>query len=199
MYCVGLTGTISSGKSTALTHFGQLGIDTLSADNIARSLTTQHSPALAKICQHFGGEILLQNLELNRRQLRQRILNNPSDRVWLENLLHPLIQQEIKLAVTQCKSPYCVIEIPLLTNKATYPYLNRILVITTTQMQQLIRLKARDHCSEEEALSLLHLQKNNAPTSLADDVILNTGLLSELHQTIEKLHQHYLELATRSQ
>ena len=39
MFCIGLTGSIGSGKSTALNFFNKMGVNTIVADHIARDLT----------------------------------------------------------------------------------------------------------------------------------------------------------------
>lgn len=193
MYCIGLTGTIASGKSLAIDYFKSQGIDTLNADVIARELTQKGSPALAEISRYFGTSFLTSNNDLDRRKLRNHIVAHPKDKQWLEQLLHPMIRQRIESAITQCKSSYCVIEIPLLLDRTPYPYLNRVLLITSTPRQQIQRLMARDHCSETEAKALLaHQETNNHRAALADDILLNAGSIDELNCKLNKLHQNYL-------
>ena len=113
MYCVGLTGTIASGKSTALAYFAELGIATLSADAIARQITTTNAAVLLAIRNYFGDCVFLPSGELNRRALRAIIFSDPQQRQWLEKLLHPLIKQQIQEEIKKITTPYCVIEIPL--------------------------------------------------------------------------------------
>ena len=193
MYCIGLTGTIASGKSLAMEYFKSQGIDTLNADVIARELTQKGSPALVDISQYFGKEFLTSNGDLDRRILRSHIVGHPEDRQWLEQLLHPMIRQHIEAAIAYCKSPYCVIEIPLLLDRTPYPYLNRVLLITSEPQQQIQRLMARDHCTEAEAKALLaHQETNNHRAALADDIILNTSSVDELHCKLGELHHHYM-------
>lgn len=193
MYCIGLTGTIASGKSAAITYFKTLGIETLCADGIAKQLTSNDSPAFIKICQYFGNRALTTNGELNRRWLRNHIMNHPVDKLWLENLLHPLIRQNIELSIGACHGPYCVIEIPLLNDRKTYPYLNRVLLITSEHSQQINRLMKRDNCSESEAVTLLaHQKTNNNHAALADDIVVNTGSVEAFNKALYQLHQGYL-------
>ena len=193
MYCIGLTGTIASGKSLAMDYFKSKGIDTLNADVIARELTQKGSPALKAIIQYFGHDFLTLNGDLDRRKLRNHIVTHPEKRQWLEQLLHPMIRQQLESALTHCKSPYCVIEIPLLLDRATYPYLNRVLLITSESQQQIQRLMARDNCSETEATLLLcHQETNNHREALADDIVLNTGSVDELNRRLDELHYNYL-------
>jgi len=92
IYCVGLTGNIASGKSTVAQIFTDLGIDVINADHIAKELTVKNSQALKEIVTHFGIGVLNDEGQLNRRVLRELIFNNSLERLWLENLLHPLIR-----------------------------------------------------------------------------------------------------------
>jgi dephospho-CoA kinase len=196
MFCIGLTGTIASGKSTVAKQFEALGIDIINADHIARSLVEPGKPAFQDIVKHFGTSILTDNSTLNRAQLRQRIASNPVERAWLEALLHPLIREQIQLDITQCKSPYCVIEIPLLTDKAAYPYLNRVLLVCAPPEKQIKRLIERDHCTRNDALAMLATTKNDDEKrrAIADEVFVNNGSIKALQNKVIAFH----DLITKS-
>lgn len=193
VYCVGLTGTIASGKSTVAQEFARLGIDIISADQISKELTKTNEPALQKIIEHFGQSLLTSTGELNRQHLREIIFNRPTERHWLENLLHPLIRKRIEQKTQHCTSPYCIIEIPLLTDKKSYPYLNRVLLILAQREQQISRLKQRDQSSKEQALAILKVQADEATLrALADDIIMNNGSVEDLQEHVIRLHEQYL-------
>ncbi len=196
MFCVGLTGSIASGKSTVLGFFKSLGAEILSADVIAKALTTKEQPAFKKIVSHFGEDILTSSGELNRRHLRELIFKEPRERLWLENLLHPLIRKEIETKINQFKSPYCLIEIPLLTDKANYPYLNRILVVEASPEQLISRYLARDQGTKEELHAILSTQTNAIDKRfIADDLLMNTDSLLHLQEKVRTLHEQYLQYA----
>ncbi|MFA6303620.1 MAG: dephospho-CoA kinase [Legionella sp.] len=195
IYCVGLTGNLASGKSTAAKLFAELGVDVINADLIAKELTAEQSPVLSLIEQHFGPNILLNDGKLNRKLLREIIFNDAQERLWLEQLLHPLIRERIQEHIQNCHSAYCVIEIPLLLDRSHYPYLNRVLLIHAPIEQQIQRVQERDHCSKEQALAILATQPDlELRLGLADDVVENDGGLEELRQKIGNLHTHYLNL-----
>ncbi|MCP0914427.1 MULTISPECIES: dephospho-CoA kinase [Legionella] len=198
MYCIGLSGGIASGKSTVARYFSELGVQVISADEIARQITAPNQAAYHKIVQHFGKHILDASGALNRRQLRQIIFNQASQRQWLENLLHPLIRQQIEKDVASCRSAYCIIEIPLLINREAYSYLDRILLVETDRRVQIARITQRDLCTQEEALAILAAQSTPAQyRSLADDILVNHGSLEELKQQITKLHKDYVQYAMK--
>ena len=133
---------------------------------------------------------------MNRKHLRQIVFSKTKERIWLENLLHPLIRRELRLHLNRSKGPYCVMEIPLLNDRTSYPYLSRVLLILSTKEQQIERLTARDKSSEEEASAILATQaKEDTLRALADDVILNTGSLLSFKDAISALNQLYLRCA----
>lgn len=196
VYCVGLIGNLASGKSTVARYFATLGVDIINADDIAKELTAQGQPALQTIVEHFGTSVRTEAGELNRRQLRQIIFSQPEERVWLEQLLHPMIRQQIEKKIKTTHSPYCLIEIPLMPSRTNYPYLNRVLLVQAGTEQQILRFMSRDKSTKDDALAILATQATDEKLrALADDVLMNTGSLEELKDKVAKLHTSYLGYA----
>ena len=114
MLTIGITGGIGSGKSTVTDFFAQLGIAIVDADIVARNIVAPGTACLEKIALHFGPHILDHNGHLNRRKLRDIIFTQPSERAWLEQLTHPLIQEATQHALSLTTSPYRIYTAPLL-------------------------------------------------------------------------------------
>src|SRR3990167_3028203 len=189
MYCVGLTGTIASGKSTVAKIFAELGAEIINTDDISREITKANSPVLHEITNKFGNGILDKNGNLNRKKLRSIIFNNKDDKLFLENLLHPLIRKEIQNKINHSSARYCIIEIPLLIKKESFPYLNYILLITSEKAEQLLRLKNRDASSKENSLKILNSQPSlENYLKVADEIIPNNSSIEDLRLNVIKLH-----------
>lgn len=92
---IGLTGGIGSGKSTVAEQFAALGIVSVDADQASRAVVEPGMPALDYIEEHFGPELITADGQLNRPALREIIFADPSEKAWLEALLHPLIRDWI--------------------------------------------------------------------------------------------------------
>lgn len=198
MYCVGLTGNIASGKSTVSRFFKEFGIAVISADEAARELTASNQPALTSIAEHFGQSVITGGGELDRFALRKMIFKDPKQRIWLEQLLHPLIRQHIQDKIRKSIGPYVLIEIPLLNKRADYPYLDRVLLIVAGYEQKIARVRTRDQMTREQAEAILATQANEAiHREIADDIITNDGSLDDLAKKVEILHQQYLQFASQ--
>ncbi|MBN9229266.1 MAG: dephospho-CoA kinase [Legionella sp.] len=197
-FSIGLTGLIASGKSTVAELFRQRGVTVINADQIARELTSTKSTTLKKIAEHFGNHILTTTGELNRRALREIIFTEPQERIWLEQLTHPLIRQEIQLQVESATSDYCVVEIPLLVNNTQYPYLNRILLIEAPPEQMISRLMQRDRTTREQALAIINAQPPlEIRRKFAHDFIMNDQNVAALDVQVAKLDHMYRQYAKK--
>lgn len=199
MLVIGLTGGIGSGKSTVADLFAKHGITIIDADAIARQVTNTEHPALQKISGYFGSDILLTDGSLDRTKLKKIIFSEPQKREWLEQLLHPLIRQEMKNCIQTALSPYCIAMIPLLLETSPNPLIDRILIVDTAEEEQIIRIQKRDGVSKIEAESILKAQINREQRlNAAHDIILNHGPLSNLVPQVDKLHKIYLGLSKTS-
>ena len=194
-WILGLTGGIGSGKSAAAAHFAQLGVDLVNADQAARWVVEPGRPALARIAEHFGAEILQADGGLDRAALRARIFQDAGERRWLEQLLHPLIRREIIAALARATSPYAILESPLLIESGQSQLCQRVLVIDVPEAVQISRTVSRDGNDEAQVRAIMAAQASREERlKRADDVIVNDRDLAWLRQEVERLHHFYLTL-----
>lgn len=194
---IGLTGGIASGKSTAAQRFEELGVPVIDADQVAHALVARGQPAHAAVLARFPGIPLLPNGDLNRRALRDHVFADPLARRDLEAILHPLIRAEMQRLAAAVHGPYVVLAIPLLVESSRQSF-DRVLVIDADEDLQLRRLLARDGGTEAQAHAILNAQATRAKRlSVADDVLVNSGSVSDLRQAVDDLHVRYLERASK--
>jgi len=199
MLIIGLTGGIGSGKSTVADMFKELGIDIIDTDLIARDIVKPGTKALKEITKHFKDTIISNNGTIDRTALRKEIFDDPTEKEWLENLLHPLIREEAKKQISQAKSPYCMVIIPLLLETKKIDEVNRVLVIDTTEKLQIERTVARDHCSRDMVLKMIATQvPRQKRLAGADNIILNNGNLAYLKLQVLRLHDRLLKISNEA-
>ncbi|MBV4532904.1 dephospho-CoA kinase [Pseudomonas sp. SWRI107] len=194
-WILGLTGGIGSGKSAAAERFVELGVHLVDADQAARWVVEPGRPALASIVERFGAGVLLEDGQLDRAALRQQIFADPAQRQWLEQLLHPLIGQEIFSYLAKAETPYAVYVSPLLIEAGQYRKTQRILVIDAPPELQVQRTLLRDNTSAEQVQAILKAQVGREERLRhADDVVVNDRDVPTLHAEIDRLHHFYLTL-----
>ena len=192
-YIVALSGGIASGKSTIANLFAQLGVPIIDADVIARQVVQIGTEAYKLIVKHFSQEILLSNNELDRSQLREIIFNNDHERLWLNNLLHPIIQEQTQIQIAQQTAAYVIWVVPLLVENNLHNFADRVLMVDTPEQLQLERLIQRDNIDKSLAQKMISSQiSSKKRLAYADDIIVNNGDLTSLTAQVNKLHHQYL-------
>lgn len=196
MLIIGLTGGIGSGKTVVSDHFKSLGITVVDADVVSRVVVEPGKPALQQIAARHGDGILLADGSLDRRKLRDIVFNDPEEKKWLENLLHPLIGIETAQQLQASTSPYTLFVSPLLLEIGQYKMTQRVLVVDVPENLQLERTAQRDNTTPESVQAIMDTQsKRQDRTARADDVILNDSDIPTLLKKVEALHNKYLKLA----
>ncbi|UDG81397.1 Dephospho-CoA kinase [Candidatus Profftia lariciata] len=197
-YIVALTGGIGSGKSTVSEAFRRLGVPIIDADIIARQIVSIGSPVIKQIADKFGSNILLKDGGLNRTALRKIIFNKPYKRIWLNNLLHPLIYKETQRQIIEIDAPYILWVIPLLIEKQLFSHAQRVLVVDIDPKLQIKRIIMRDNISRKQVKKILSVQTTRIQRLLyADDIINNNGYYESITSYVLILHSYYLNLTVQ--
>src|SRR5687767_12933298 len=125
MHVIGLTGGIGSGKTTVAGLFAEYGVPIIDADQIGRDLVESGQPALQRIVQTFGDDILNGDSTLDRKKLRDVIFHDPKKRRQLEAILHPLIRENMLEQLDSLDAPYVILVIPLLVDTGNWEMMDR--------------------------------------------------------------------------
>ncbi|WP_299129910.1 dephospho-CoA kinase [uncultured Vibrio sp.] len=195
---IGLSGGIASGKTTVANLFNEhFGIDIVDADIVAREVVALGSEGLKQIAAHFGEDILLEDGTLNRTKLREVIFSDPTEKQWLNDLLHPMIRDKIDSDLSKVTSPYALLVAPLLVENQMQGMTDRVLIVDVPAEVQIERTMSRDNVSREQVTSILNSQASREQRlAVADDVIKNHTKNQELLPQITDLHQKYLAIST---
>ena len=178
---IGLTGGIGSGKSTVLAMLQEFGAVAIDADAISRGTTASGGAAIAAIARRFGPEFITGDGALDRARMRERAYAQPEARRELEQIVHPLVGEEIERQVQAALAAgaRCIVfDIPLLVESGRWrSQLDRVLVVDCPPETQVARVTARSGLAPEQVRAIIAAQ---APRALrlaaADVVICNEGL-----------------------
>jgi dephospho-CoA kinase len=187
---VGLTGGIASGKTTVSHMFEELGAPIIDFDLIARQIVEPGTPALAKIIDYFGRQVLQADGKLDRKKLSQIVFRDIEKRKKLESFTHPPIYEEFFNQVDEitAKNPDAIIQVvvPLLIELNLQYLFDSIVVVYISSEEQTRRLAARDGITTEEAANILKAQLPiNDKKTFASFVINNEHGLDDTRKQVE--------------
>ena len=199
-FIVAVTGGIGSGKSTVAEALAGRGAAVVDTDHVAHALTAAGGAALPAIRQAFGDGVLTADGALDRAAMRRQVFADPTARRRLEAILHPLIREESARRCQAAAAPYVLLLIPLLaeTRQASpYAFLDRVLVVDCEESTQIARVMRRSHLAEPEVRAIIASQADRATRrAMADDIVVNDGVLDDLAPQLDELHRQYLAQAS---
>jgi dephospho-CoA kinase len=191
---IALTGGIGSGKSTVANKFQALGAPIIDSDVISREIVKPGAACLDHIIDEFGSDLLTSKGILDRDKLRNIIFNDAAAKKKLEDILHPVIYQEIEDQVSRVNYPYCLIVIPLLVETQTMDRFDRVLLVDAKKDLQIKRTASRDKMPVQIIEKIINSQVNRSQhLKYADDIIDNNVNIEELNEAVFKMHEKYLK------
>ena len=193
MFSIAVTGGIASGKSLFGSILSDLGADVADADEIVRALHRPGGRGALLVASAFGSNYLLQDGSTDRTRLSNLIFSDASARQRLDDLLHPLVRNELlSWKDRPSASSVKVAHIPLLFEKGWESDWDLTIDVEAPEHVRVERLLSRG-LSEEQSLSRINAQMTSAKRiGKADIVIYNDATIAELEKAAQRLI-HYLE------
>jgi len=183
---IGITGGIATGKTTVSDYLHHTyGLPILDADLYARQALT--GERLAKLRDRYSKLIFDDQGNLDRRKLGAIVFDSSLERQWLEQLIHPYVQDCLIHGANHLAPSTVVMVIPLLFEAKMEGLVTEIWTIACDPQQQLQRLMNRNHLSESEALRRItsHMSQSEK-IELADVVIVNSDNTKELFFQVDQ-------------
>lgn len=196
MLILGLTGGISTGKSTVSSYLSEkYKIPIIDADKIARDVVKPNTPAYNAIVEHFSPRIpeliSKEDRSLNRAALGAYVFNDKEELKKLNSITHPAVRKQILHKIFNYyiqKQPVIILDIPLLFESGMDWLCSRVLTVTCEPDTQLSRLLKRNpELTTTQAENRIKSQMLlPLKTALSDYVIENNGSVEELKQKIDE-------------
>jgi len=189
---IGLTGGLSSGKSSVGDFFRKQGIAVLCADTLIHKIYEEDSIKrfLEENLPHcIDGEIIDFGI------LRKYFFENLDFKDKLENLLYQFLPSYF-IKSTPTDADFIIYEMPLLFEKNLEHKVDLIITVVTTENLQRERAIKRDLSSSRETIN--NILKNQLPLEekkkRSQIVIENDGTLEELEDKVKHLSTELINL-----
>ncbi len=199
---IGLTGGIASGKSTLAEALRNLGIPVIDADLVSHALMQPGEPGYQACIEHFGREILDDQGRIDRAALRRRVFEDPPQRRWLEQMLHPMIRQRIERKIEELEQrqghDMLLLVVPLLFESGFDELVDVSVAIDCPAELQLQRLRLRDGLDAGLAQGMIEAQMTNSERLARANLIVRNDGSIPVPELAQKLLQRLRDKAKAS-
>jgi len=196
MLKIGVTGGISSGKTTACEYLNKkkdvfiFNADKESKRHLKKSITIQ------KKLIHVFTEKIIQNKKINFDLLAKEAFSNSTNHKILNGILWPEIYILINNAFEKAKKKeykLFVVDAALIFEANFTNFFDKTILIVTNKEKRINRAITRNNLSLESIQNRMNLQMSDKnKKKLSDIIIYNNGDVKSLYKKIDKLYTNLL-------
>jgi dephospho-CoA kinase len=191
MKVIGLTGGISSGKSTVSRFLAELGAVIIDADRVGHEAFKPDTGVWREVVGVFGRQILAPGGDIDRKKLGEIVFGNAELLARLNQIMHPRMYDMIKAQLEEYRRrgvEVVVLEAPLLLEAGWISLVDEVWVMVAAEPAVLRRLQERAGLSQEELLARIRSQLSSEERIKRADVVINTDCsLDEVRAEVREL------------
>jgi len=195
-YIIIITGSIGTGKSTAVDIIKKLGYDVLDSDKIVHEGYNVGRKMYDEVLNFFGKGIIDCDGKINRQKLGNIVFSDKEKLIKLNDIVHKFVIEELINGVKSCDGNVIFLDIPLVLEEKKNLvkfglYYDEIWLVYVNLNLQKERLKNRALSENKKPDDVLKIIEKQIPIemkkSMVDEVLFNEGTIEELKSQIEKL------------
>ena len=184
---IGLTGGIGSGKSYIAGVLEKMGYPVYYSDEQSKVLTDTHPEIRAGLISRFGTSIYSEET-LNRKELAAYIFNSEPDRIFVNQLIHPVVRADFDRWCAEQNTALVFNEAAILFETGAYKQFDATILVVAPHELRMQRIVERDRCTVEHAETRMKSQwSDEQKIPLATVVITSNGelpLVSQIERAI---------------
>jgi dephospho-CoA kinase len=184
---LGLTGGFGCGKSTAAKLFAERGYRHIDSDGVVRERVLPSEAVTSALRQRFGEKVFAADGLVNRPALAEIVFSDDAERLWLEELTHPIFFDIARTMLRGEPALNWVVEVPLLFEKSLENWFDYTVCVACDSTSQLARLEQR---GLDLALAGQRISKQlplARKIELSDFVLWNDGSTGFLKEQVDRI------------
>lgn len=190
MITLGLTGSLGTGKTTALGYFKKLGASVLDSDDIVHGLYKDKA-LLHKIHRYsksLGLLFLAYKNKNARRVIAKKVFSSKKHVDKINSLIHPLVKSRIMNFLKENKKPVVVVEVPLLFEAHFQALFDAVVVVAASYKTSKKRIAKEGRLGANDFKERMRWQwPLEKKIAHSDFIIDNSGTREETFQQARNL------------
>lgn len=184
---IGLVGGSGAGKSTVASLLERRGAVVIDADKVSHELTAPGGKGSQLVADVFGAEFLTEDGAMDRRKMAALVFSNPAQLRKLEDMLHPLMREEILQRIWNERRRTVVLDCAVLMKPRFRDLVDEIWLVTAPPGVRSARIQHRDGLTALQAQARISAQGDEKEMREAAGVVLeNDGDEEKLLRQLEE-------------
>jgi dephospho-CoA kinase len=183
---IAVTGPLASGKSTFVEILGDLGAETVSADEVVHDLLAEDEETIDAVTRRFG-EGVRGERGIDRKALGQEVFGDAEALRDLEQMLHSRVREETQRRAAESGADVFVAEIPLLFEGGRGDQFDYTVAVTTPNERRRGWAEERGMGEEQRRAIEGRQLSGEEKARRADVVVENDGDLDKLREQANSL------------
>ncbi len=183
---IGLTGKFCSGKSQVASLFALKGAILINADEIGHLVLHKNVEVKKKLVICFGKDIL-NNDEIDRAVLREKVFKKDESIDKLNDIVHPELINEIEKTMDSITDGIIVLEAAILFGLGLAAKMDKVVAVKAVDEKCIERAVLKGLTVETAKNILKNQTEQEKIEKRTDFVINNNGTLDDLKEGVEKL------------
>lgn len=183
---VGITGTMSAGKSTVTKLIKEAGHKVYDTDKMVHKYYDQNGKLYDAILELFGPSILKKDKSIDRGKLAQLVFSNEENLSFLESLVFPAVLEEMK-EIASKRDELTFFEVPLLFEAGMKDFFDRILVVDADKDLRIKRALAKGLVRDDIEKRMKRQWTSEEKRECADFIIENNFGLDSLQEDVDDI------------
>ena len=150
---IGITGSIGMGKSTIASMLIKMGIPVFDSDEQVFKVLENNNKVITKIALKWPHAVIINNRQkrVNKKVLGDIVFSNLSDKIFLENLIHPIVHQDRDLFIQENnRNSLIALDVPLLFETKLHKICDFIFLANAKSDIQMSRVLKRKNMTHEK-------------------------------------------------
>lgn len=189
---IAITGTVSSGKSSVCQFFKELGAFVVNADAIVHEMLQNDASLREQIIRLLGPEIL-QDGQISRKKIAEKVFKDPKQLKDLEKVLHPAVLKQVESLYQQAadsgKYTLFVVEMPLLFEIEAESFYDATVAVIAEDALARSRFEKAGFAPGEYDRRMARQLSPCQKSKHADFTLTNNGSLDDLRRQVIALNQ----------
>ena len=187
MIKIGITGSLSSGKTTASKILSNKHGPLFSADKVVNQLYKNDA-----FVSSLSKKLSIQKSSSIKKSIKKLVLKNKINLKKLEKIIHPLVRKKMRSFTSKNKNKkFLFYEIPLLIESKLMKYFNVIIFIKSKKATRLRRFKSKK--GNKKLFDFLDKRQmnNKKKSKFCDHIVVNEKNLKILKKNLLHIIEKY--------